>query len=111
MRPTATIIVRYCETAGQWLARFDGAPFVTYGADFSMSAVRRLLEGYHTPAGEFELHVGQDQAGSAVLKQRATWQPPELLLPCSACNGQGQYVGLNEVEICNQCRGQKLMPG
>lgn len=110
MKPTVTTInVRYCDTAGQWLAWFEGTPCVTYGAEFSMQAVHRLLNGYGTDTCDLTLRV--EQADTSVVTHPAVWQPPELLLHCEECDGKGEYVGLAVVEKCGACRGKGWVPG
>jgi hypothetical protein len=74
-----------------------------------MGAARRLLDGTDSPAGEYQLLVDQDQIESGVVLGTATWQPPDLLFRCEACEGKGQYVGLNVVEVCQVCRGKKFL--
>lgn len=102
------IVARYSDTARQWQAWFDGNPCVTYGGEFSMQAVRRVLEGHGTAAGQIELRI--DQPDGSTLVQAATWQPPDLLLPCEHCNGTGEYVGLATVEKCQRCAGRGSLP-
>jgi hypothetical protein len=106
-----TINVQYSDSARQWCAHFDGAPHVTFGSDTPTGAARRLLDGCESPAGEYQLFVDQDQVGSGVLLRVATWRPPDLLFPCEACRGTGQYVGFNVVEVCKVCRGRKVLVG
>jgi hypothetical protein len=106
-----TVIVQHNATAGQWVAWFECAPQVAFGSDLPMGAVRRLLSGDESPPGQYLLHVDQDQVGSGVLVRIATWQPPELLFQCPACEGRGEYVGLNVAETCKVCGGRKVVAG
>ena len=103
------IVVRYCDTAGQWLAWFDGAPCVCYGGEFSTEAVHRLLDGSGTDACDLTLRV--EQADKSVMIHGAVWQPPELLRRCEQCNGKGEYVGLTIVEKCGGCSGRGFLVG
>lgn len=103
------VIVHYCDTATQWQAWFDRNPCVAYGGEFSMQAVRRLLEHDGAPAGQIELRI--DQANGSVLIQPATWQPPDLLLKCEHCGGKGEYVGLATIEKCHRCAGRGFTVG
>ncbi len=107
MSTLKTVIVQYSESARQWRAHFDGSPQVVFGSDIPMAAVCRLLTVNKSPGGEYELRCDQDQVGSEQLVRVATWQPkpPELLFPCTACEGRAP----NEVAACPDCRGRKLV--
>ena len=100
------IIVQHSDTAGQWSAYFADALHIAFGSDVPMGTVRRLLHGTVSLPGEYELYSDQVQVGSGVLVRAVTWPPPELLFPCPACEGKGQYVGLIEVETCRVCGGR-----
>ena len=48
--------------------------------------------------------------GEHCLLRRIVWDPPELLFPCGACEGRGEYVGLLERDVCRTCAGRKVVP-
>jgi len=103
------IIVRYCDTARQWQAWFQGNPCITYCGESSTQAVHRVLQGHGTPAGDIELRVDQDDGRASVTK--ATWWPPDLMLRCEHCNGNGEYIGLIQREPCTRCAGSGFVAG
>lgn len=104
--PAPTIIVRYNDTSAQWEAWFDGAACVTYGDDFSMIAVHRLLDGSDTDACDLTLHVDRDQVGSGVLIYEVVWQPPDLVFRCERCHGTGECLVFPDIEKCQRCKGR-----
>ncbi len=95
-------------TAGQWRACFEGSRPYAFHSENPLKAVRLLLERTRTEPAVFLLVC--DQAGSEPLKCSVTWDPPELLLPCQACEGRGEYIGLFEREVCVGCRGRGVVP-
>jgi hypothetical protein len=107
----ATIIVRFDRDADQWSAWFADTRQVAFGGDRPVVAMRRLLEGTEAASDTYPLVCDSDRAGSGVLHRDLIWQPPEVLFPCSACNGTGRYVGLIEVDTCKVCRGRKVVAG
>lgn len=106
-----TIVVKFNDTANQWVAHFRMAPQVAFGAEFPVAAIRRLLECTEAEPDRYPLACDQDRAGSFVLLREIIWQPLEILFPCQTCNGTGKYVGLLEVGPCKICGGRKVVPG
>ncbi len=105
-----TIICQFAHDGGQWIAHFDGAPVFAFGGDMPVKAIRRLLEGKSVAPARFVLLCDRDRVGSGVLQYTIVWEPPELLFPCQACEGRGEYIGLLEREVCHACGGRKLIP-
>jgi hypothetical protein len=108
MADETTIIARSAD--GHWVAHFDGKPNCAFGSDMPVKAVRRLLEGMEAEPGVFTLLCDGDLAGSHILRYSMVWDPPELLFPCQACEGRGDYVGLLERTACRACGGRKVVP-
>src|SRR5262245_34342945 len=105
----STIIAKHDPSANQWVAHFDGNPCHGFGGDMPAVAVRRLLDGEECEPGRYLLLCDADLAGSHRLRLEIDWQPPELLFPCLACEGRGEYVGLLEREVCRSCGGRKVV--
>jgi len=59
-------------------------------------AVRRLLEGTEATQAHSSFFAIQTLAPTGFLRRDILWDLPELLFPCGACDGRGQYVGLLE---------------
>ena len=107
---TDTIVCRFNDDSGQWVAHFEPTPHVAFGGDMPVVAIRRLLEGTEAAPDGYTLICDSDLAGSRVLRREIIWHPPELLFPCGACEGRGEYVGLLERETCGTCGGRKVVP-
>ena len=98
-----TIIACFDQAAGQWRAWFDGVPQVAFGGLTAINAIRRLLKCVEAGAGTYT--VDCEPALGPVL-----WDPPELFVPCPDCKGSGEYVGLQQVEVCRTCAGRTVVP-
>lgn len=105
-----TIIARFSPDAKQWIAHFENVPQVAFGGELPVPAIRGLLEGTEAAPDAYTLRCDQDLAGSGILLRSVIWDPPELLFPCSDCNGRGEYVGLHDREPCGTCRGRGCVP-
>ena len=105
-----TIVVQYQDLGEQWVAHFDGDPCHAFGGNMPLVAVRRLLEGSEAEPDTYVIRCDRDRAATGILQFAVVWDPPELLVPCRACEGRGEYVGLLEREVCPSCGGRKVMP-
>ena len=105
-----TIVATFNADANQWTAFFENSPQVAFGGELPVPAIRRLLEGIEADPDAYALECDMDLIGSGILLRSVVWDPPELLFPCSACNGRGVYVGLQEREPCGTCNGRGCVP-
>ena len=105
-----TIICKFDDQGGQWLAHCEQSPQVAFGSDMPVRAIRRLLEGIEADPDVIILMCDRDLAGTRVLRRKIIWDPPELLFPCGTCEVRGEYVGLLERDICRTCGGRKVVP-
>jgi len=105
-----TIVAMFSADANQWVAHFETRPQVAFGDELPVPAIRRLLEGTEAESGAYGLRCDLEVIGSGILLRSMIWDPPELLFPCSACNGSGVYVGLQEREPCGTCNGRGCVP-
>ena len=76
-----------------------------------IGAVRRLLEGAESDQGTYTIECHANLASAEKVPESVVWDPPELLIPCHACNGRGEYVGLLVVEKCATCGSRLVVPG
>ncbi len=90
----STIVSRYDWHGKEWVAYFEDTTQVAFGSDMPMKAVRRLLEGTEAERQAVLIWCDRDMAGTGRLRLSSFWDPPELLIPCQACEGRGEYVGL-----------------
>ena len=99
------IIVRFDDSAGQWVAHFEGKPEVAFGGEFSTEAAQRLLEA--TTPLDWEVTVRIQQVDGTESVRKMVWQVPDLLVrvPCPSCNGTGKYIGLTTQGPCETCWG------
>ena len=84
------IVVRHIADAEQWTASFDGVPQFAFGGKTTLGAVRRLLEGAETGHGTYAIEYHSDLALADQIPASVIWDPPELLIPCTDCNGRGE---------------------
>jgi hypothetical protein len=75
-------------------------------------AIRRLLEKTDAGPDEYALVCDADLSGrhAHTIHRSIIWDPPDLLLPCGACDGRGEYVGLLERKTCLTSGGRKVVP-
>src|SRR5262245_4052242 len=107
--PIPIIIAKHDALAGQFVAHFDDNPTHGFGGDLPAAAVRRLIEGEECEPGPYLVLCDANRAGSDWLRLKIEWAPPELLFPCLACEGRGEYVGLLERHVCPSCGGRKFV--
>jgi hypothetical protein len=105
MRISSHRLIRldFQDNTRQWFAAFDDAVQVAFEGEFSMTALRRLLEGTEAHPGHYELRA--DRPHGSPLLRVIDWRPPEIRFPCEHCAGLGTYTGLLEVERCSRCQG------
>jgi hypothetical protein len=101
------VVVRY--GGDQWVAYFESVPQVAFGGEKPLNALRRLLEGTEAEQGSYVMQWVQETPDSGTPFWSVSWDPPELLIPCQACEGRGEYVGLLEREVCRACGGKKVV--
>ena len=79
-----------------WTAWEALHPEMGFGGDVPETALRRLFE-------VLELEVDRLETGDVQEPDRLAFVVHDVR--CHACNGSGEYIGLNVVEVCGECRG------
>jgi hypothetical protein len=89
----------------QWSAWFVDAPEAPYAGTSPRHAIERLLAAH--PERHLTLDALVPEAGWERGRQLRFLAPSRRT--CPDCGGSGLYVGLQAVETCRMCGGQKTV--